>query len=226
MSTLPVHVPPRQRPGGVTTASVIAAVLGGLGLVTALWSIAAAFLGMQAQANMFGQAGAMPAEQQAAYREMMADMQSVVEQWKPFTLTVNSLATIASAGLLLGGIGTLRNKPAGRKLLVWFLLASIVTETGWLAMMIPMQMETNTVTHRSMSKLFGAGASPGEPMPKEAKEVTEMIMKASMVFGIAVIAAWVLAKVVFFGFAARYLCRPHVLAHFAPTQAIDVVPLT
>jgi hypothetical protein len=210
-----------QRPSGVTIVAVIAAVLGGLGLLTALWTILASLLGMQAQANMFGQAGTMPAEQQAAYRDMMTQMQTVVDRWRPITLTVNSLVALVSAGLLVGGIAALRNRPGGRKLLVGALLAGALAEIAWLAMMIPMQLETNAVTERSMAQLLTASAPQGKPMPKEAAEITRTIMKVTAYVGIVIFSVWAVAKSLFFALAARYLGRPHVLEFYQQGSIVE-----
>lgn len=66
MTTIPHWTPVRRRPGGVTAVAVIAATLGGLGLVGAFWMLVMSLVGTQAQANMYSQMGAMPPEQQAA----------------------------------------------------------------------------------------------------------------------------------------------------------------
>ena len=125
----PAAAPQSTVAGRVKLVSVIAIVLGSLGLATTLMGAVGQFVGtrMQSAFTSFQQPG-LPPEMRDAQQAMQAEMQGIQIRFRPASIAVLIGHFAVSAALLWGGIQCLRLKLRGRPLLLVTCLATSVFE--------------------------------------------------------------------------------------------------
>jgi hypothetical protein len=209
---------PRQRPGGLTAICVIAIVLGGLGLCSSLFGLAAlAFqdnlekFAMQQQQMPQGMPNGPFKQQMEAQQKMQKEMQKgmteVGHRYRGFTIGTTLLNVLFASSLLIGGIMVMKLNPAGRKFLVTVFIAVIVFEIVRAAITVVMQLDMAAAM---------ASAIQGGPNNQQAAFLATT-MKLGVYLGMAFGVVWGLAKIIFYGIGASYLNRPNTRQLFERT---------
>ena len=189
---------PQQKPGGLTAIAVICLILGSLGALMALLSIAMLFL--QGSMNQFqaAQPGGPPAE-------FFAEMEALqASQFIP-TLIVNGCNVIIGSLLAIGSIGVLGTKEWGRNLLRNALLAAIffVIVRGIYSMWV----QYNSMS--AISKMLPSG---------EDTATLQAIVQGSIIFGIVIGVIWMAVLIGFYIWSRSYLNKPPIRALFGATN--------
>jgi hypothetical protein len=203
------------RPGGLTFICVLAIILSGAGLLMGCFGLVSqAFAsGMQqAFAGMPGGANLPGADVQ---REMNARVMAVANRYKSVTLPLMVVKIFVEGALLAGAIMSWGLKPRGRSWLLGGLVAAILFEAIHVVPTILIQRETQVVMSEMMPKMMAAQQGPNAPPPGMNNLMSGMFSAIgilSLIFALV----WLAAKVIFYVFGMRYLCKPDVRALFAP----------
>jgi len=209
-SLVDVDGPPRQRPGGLTAVCVIAIVLGAMGLLTSLLALGGRALKEPLE-------NAMRVQPQPGMSEDFAkaqkEMQDVGQKYPGITMGITVLNLVIASSLIAGAIMVLNLNPKARTLLVAVFAAAIVFEIVGGGFMVFIQLDMAP----AMSRMMTANTPKGGPGAEQAAVVTAMVAKVVMFLVIALRVGWILAKIVFYGFGARYLCRPNIRQLFQTT---------
>ncbi|MFZ1934566.1 MAG: hypothetical protein WCB27_22670 [Thermoguttaceae bacterium] len=205
--------PPPQRPGGLTAVCVIAIVLGAMGLCFSVLGVAS--LAFQGQLQKFakqqqqlpaGMANGPLKTQMEAQMKTQGKINEVAQRVSHRHLGASSailvLNLLVSAGLLAGGIATLKLSPKGRQFLIAVFLAAIVFEIVRGVVLVLTQLDMAA----ELSAIPNAGAGPAEMM---------LTMMKVMAIGTMVLwLALALGLVIFYGIGASYLRRPTIVPLF------------
>ena len=189
---------PQQKPGGLTAIAVICLILGSLGALIALFSIAMLFF--QESMNQFqaAQPGGPPPE-------FLAEMEALqASQFIP-TLIVYGCNVIIGSLLAIGSIGVLGTKEWGRNLLRNALLAAIffVIVRGIHGMWV----QYNSMS--AVSKMLPSG---------EDTAMVQAIVQGGIIFGIVIGVIWMVVLIVFYIWSRIYLNKPPIRALFGATN--------
>jgi hypothetical protein len=218
---------PRQRPGGLTAVCVIAIVLGGLGLCSSLFGLAAIafqdkiekFTMQQPQMPTMPQGAPNGAlKQQLEMQQKMQKMQKAMQEktmevghrYRGINIGTTLLNLLFAASLLIGGIMAMKLNPAGRTFLVAVFVAVIVFEVVRVGITVSMQLDIAA----AMSSAFKDVAND------QAITVFATAMKFGTYVGMAFGIGLALAQVVFYVIGASYLGRANIRRLFEPA-AID-----
>jgi hypothetical protein len=210
----PAAAPQSTVAGRVKLVSVIAIVLGSLGLATTLMGAVGQFVGtrMQSAFTSFQQPG-LPPEMRDAQQAMQAEMQGIQIRFRPASIAVLIGHFAVSAALLWGGIQCLRRKLRGRPLLLVTCLATSVFEVIRGIVQVIIQAQTGRVATRYMERVISSTedrAGVGDTLVR----VSEIFMGAALLFT----AALILAQLMFYIYTARLLPQPAVRAYFEEVQ--------
>jgi hypothetical protein len=202
-----------KRPGGLTAICVIAIILGCLSTCGTLYGYAGAAAGpmMQSwQQQLQQQGGGAPGfdEMQQAQTEMM-------EALRPYTwvgLGFSTIGMLVALALLIGAALVLAGKPIGGTIVVPLFGVAIAYEVLQAAAQVWMQIQTQEVVGRYMSRIMSMSQTGTAP-PPELDSMMSGIMGASMIVGICFAVGWALAKITYYGWSIAYLRKPEVRAH-------------
>jgi hypothetical protein len=114
--------------------------------------------------------------------------------------------------MIVGGVMVLRLRPAGRKFLMYTLLAVIVFEVVRTILTIYIQLQIMPVTELYMDRLLREGGGPGGN--QSFAQFMSRIMKGAMIFGVIFALVWPLAKIILYGISSRYLASDAVTQLF------------
>jgi hypothetical protein len=195
--------------GRVKAICIVAIVLGCLGVFSALGGMVGLLFGQQIQGAMStpNQPG-MPPEMVQAQRDMERDLYAIQNRFLPINAVLIALLVLVSAGLLIGGIQSLRRVTPGRKVLVAACSAAIVFELLRGIVQVVIQAQTISMTMQHTERMLDAGGGP-PGMAEMAMTVARVAIIVGIVFGVL----WMLAKLVFYGISVWYLRKPSVVAY-------------
>jgi hypothetical protein len=211
--------PTGRRPGWLTTLCVLCIVLGALGLFNSLFGAFGLVVGRQFQQFVMksqSQTPGVPPEMQEAQEKMQTEMFAIQEKYLWALAGGLVFRFVASALLLIGGIGALGLKPWGRQVLIagCAVAAPFVMLDAILQSLI--SMENMTVMNSFMERII-------QTSPANAPEKMEGFIRGMFGFikiaSIAVVGLIALAKIALYTFGLVYLNKPHIKALFQPVSA-------
>jgi len=206
--------------GRIKTLCVIIIVLAGLGLASALMGAVQLLVGQQMQAAFtMGNQPNVPKRVQDLQRDMQRGIQAVQDQFLAVNAVLLAGYVIVAAGLLLGGIQSLRRKLPGRKILIAACLSALAFELIRGTVQAFIQVQLMSVMTRFFQEMMQVSMN-------EAAEVAEWVAwsaRAAMVVGVLMLIGWILAKVVFYSFAVWYLRKPAVRQYLDTAEVIAVI---
>jgi len=209
--------PTGRRPGLLTTLCVLCIVLGALGLFNSLFGAFGLVVGRQFQQFVMksqSQTPGVPPEMQEAQEKLQTEIYAIQEKYLWALGGGLVFRFVASALLLVGGIGALALKPWGRQVLIagCAVAAPFVMLDAILQSLI--SMENMTVMNSYMERIIQAS-------PANAPEKMEGFIRGFFGFikiaAIAVVGLLALAKIALFIFGLVYLHKPHIKALFVPS---------
>jgi hypothetical protein len=212
--------PRPRRPGGLTAICVIAIVLGSLGVLGALRTLASVAMqpAMEKSLAVQRQQGANEQAFKAA-EQMQQKANELGKRYRGINGGMALVNLIVSACLLVGGIAVLKMSEKGRMLLLAVLAVAIVFDVVHLCVYIVQQLQMATVLAESMPEMMKASAPKGQQGAQQAAEMGATVAKGVMYLVIAVQVAFGLAKLIFYGVGARYLCKPRIRTLCGPSEA-------
>ena len=201
-------LPQARRPAGLTAICVIAIVLGGLRLLTALFSLGARVMQdpIEKAAIKMQQQPGMPKGSVKAQEEGQKELHAVDRKYLAFTITITVLGLVFGASLLTGGIMTMKMNPTARTFLVTVFAVAIVFEIAAAIVAVFMQLDMAPV----MSRMMMANTAKGGPGAEQGAAIVATMAKIMAIVGIVLNVCWALAKIVFYAIGARYLGRPNI----------------
>ena len=217
---------PRRRPGSVTAICIIAIILGAMGGLTALSSIANGLMGgkMQTMFTPPAQPGA-PKAMQEAQAKMQSDLAAVTGRYALVNIAIGVAHLGLIVALIWASVRTLALSDRGRKALQLTMLAAIIFEIGRAIPTTAVQLETLPVIESSMDKMMRAAVPPGKQLSQQEEATLKMmpqIMKGAVWVGISVVMVWVLIKIIFYGVSTRLLGRPSVRAVYEASDPVVI----
>jgi len=214
------ETPRPRRPGGLTAVCVIAIVLGSLGVLGALRTLASVAVQPAMQESL-----AIPQQQgvnEQAFKAAEKMQQKANELGNRYRAMNGGMALanlIVSGCLLAGGIAVLKLSEKGRVLLLAVLAVALVFDLIYLGVYIVQQSQAATVLAESMPELMRTSAPANQPGARQAAEMGATIAKGVVYLMIAIQVVFGLAKLVYYGLGARYLCMPPIRALCRPREA-------
>jgi hypothetical protein len=207
--------PTGRRPGWLTTLCVLCIVLGALGLFNSLFGAFGLVVGRQFQQMVMksqSQAPGIPPEMQEAQEKMQTEIYAIQEKYLWMLAGGLVFRFVASALLLIGGIGALGLKPWGRQVLIagCAVAAPFVLLDAILQSLI--SMENMTVMNGYMERMIQA--SPGTGAPEKIEGFIRGVFGFIKFASIAVLSLLALAKIALYIFGLIYLQKPHIKALF------------
>jgi hypothetical protein len=208
---LAAEVAPAQsspaRFGRVKAICIVAIVLGGAGVATALMGAVGLVVGRQMQAafSNVNQPG-MSQELQDIQRKTQLEIQAVQERFLAVNAVLLGAHAIVAGMLLAGGVQGLRRVRPGRQILVKACLAAIVFELVRAVVQTLIQIQVLSVTMQFFEQMMGASM-------EQAAELAEWLVwfsRAAMMAGLLLAIGWILVKLVFYSTAVWYLRKPAV----------------
>ncbi len=212
--------PTDRRPGWLTTLCVFCIVLGVLGLFNSLFGAFGLLVGRQFQQmvmNSQAQAPGISPEMQEAQEKMQKEIYAVQEKYLWAIGGGLVFRFVASALLLIGGIGTLALKPWGRQVLIagCAVAAPFVLVDAILQSLIT--MENMTVMNSYMEHMINA--APGNNAPEKIEGFIRGMFGFLKVASIVVLSLLSLGKIALYIFGLIYLQKPHIKAFFDPAKS-------
>jgi hypothetical protein len=208
------------RVGRIKTLCIIIIVLAGLGLASALMGAVGLLAGQQMQAAFtMGNQPGVPPRVQDLQRDMQRGIQAVQDQFLAVNAVLLAGHVIVAAGLLLGGIQSLRRKFPGRKILIAACLSAIAFELIRGTVQAFIQVRLMSVMTRFFQEMMQVSMNEAA----EAAEWVAWSARAAMVVGVLMLIGWILAKVVFYSFAVWYLRKSAVRQYLDTVEVIAVI---
>ena len=146
-------------------------------------------------------------------------MQAVQDRFLAVNAVLLAGHVIVAAGLLVGGIQSLRRKIPGRKILIAACLSAIAFELIRGTVQAFIQVQVMSVMSRFFQEMM-------EVSMNEAAEAAEWVAwgaRAAMVVGVLMLIGWILAKVVFYSVTVWYLRKPAVRQYLDAAEVTAVV---
>jgi hypothetical protein len=212
------------RPGGLTAICVIAICLGGLGLGSSLWAMAALTFQKQLQQTFAPPQpsgtgnpalNAQLAAQLAAQRDMNHKMQAIGDRYRTANLALALLNLFVAGGLLAGGIMALMLSPLGRTLLVTVFALAIALVIVRGTFYVFQQLEMWPVMSEFADRITPT-APKGPPGAGPPGGMMKTIMTGTFAVVLALCLALDFAKLVFYAYGVHYLRRPAIRRLFEP----------
>lgn len=193
--------------GRVKAVCIVAIVLGGAGVATALMGAVGLIVGKHLQAAFSGpNPPGMSRELQEVQRQAQQQIQAVQDRfWIPNFILTGAHMIVATL-LLTGGIQGLRRVRPGRQILVAACLAAIAFELIRGSVQAVMQIQVLSVTMGFFEQMMEASM-------EQAAELAEWLAwfsRIAMVAGLLLASGWILIKLVFYSVAVWYLRKPAV----------------
>ena len=193
--------------GRVKAICIVAIVLGGAGVATALMGAVGLVIGKQLQAAFSGpNPPGMSQELQDVQRQAQQQIQAVQDRFWVVNLLVTGAHLVVASLLLTGGIQALRRVRPGRKILLTACLAAIAFELVRGSVQAVMQIQVLSVTMNFFEQMMDASMEQAA----ELAEWLAWISRLAMVAGLLLAVGWILVKLVFYSVAAWYLRKPAV----------------
>lgn len=206
-------------PGRIKALCIVLIILGGLGLANALISAVGLLVGQQIQgAFAMGNQPGVPQRVQDLQRDLQRGIQDVQDRFLVANSVVVSLHVLVAGALLTGAIQSLRRRTPGRRILIAACLSASVFELIRGTVQAFIQIQVMSITTHFFQEMM-------EISMNEAAEMAEWVAwgaRVGIVFGVLLAAGWILAKVVFYGFAVWYLRKPAV-CEYLDTDAVTAV---
>ncbi len=206
--------------GRIKALCIVVIVLAGLGLASALMGAVGLVVGQQMQgAFTMGNQPGVPQRVQDLQRDMQRGVQDVQNRFLAVNAVLLAGHAIVAAGLLAGGIQSLRRKLPGRKILIAACLAAIAFELVRGTVQAFIQVQLMSVTTRFFQEMM-------EVSMNEAAEAAEWVAwgaRAAMVVGVLMMIGWILAKVVFYAFTVWYLRKSSVRQYLDNAEVTAVI---
>jgi hypothetical protein len=181
---------------------ILSIILGCLGFLAAFSGLVG--IAFQYRPNAYGPMS--PGHELQDMKRMREELRAVNDRWRPYQILLIAIAIPVSAGLIFGGVKTMRREPAGVKLLLNALMAAAPYElaNGIIGIMISRQVLA--ITTRSMQLVLDTGRPHGSPFLSGFPAIFAAISGA----GVAFAACWMIAKFIFCIISFRYLRKPSV----------------
>jgi hypothetical protein len=177
-------------------------------------------IGQQMRAAfMMGNQPGVSKRVQDLQRDMQRGIQAVQDQFLAVNAVLLAGHVIVAAGLLLGGIQSLRRKLPGRKILIAACLSAIAFELIRGTVQAFIQVQLMSVMTRFFQEMMQVSMNEAA----EAAEWVAWSARAAMVVGVLMLIGWILAKVVFYSFAVWYLRKPAVRQYLDTAEVTAVV---
>ena len=201
-----------RRTGGLTAVCVIALVVGILSVLSGLFQFTNLLFADKLQAAV---AGIQPgAEAQQLQQEMSQQTAAISRKYAVYHWLSASTQSVLAWIMIVGAVMTLRLKPAGRKLLLAALIASLLFEPAKAVLTAAVTRETAPIILASMQQAAKASAPPGAKPPEGIDPmisgISQLVVVMQWVMLIGMTALWC----VFYLIGAWYLTRPAVKALF------------
>jgi hypothetical protein len=190
---------------------VIAIILGGLGLLGSLVTMASLAARSRLQQ-------AMTMSPQGPGRDRFAEVQRALQQriqavtdryrWPNagFALLNAGLA----ASMLAGGIMALNRTPRARTLLITVFAVALLFEISRAIVQVFMQWEMAAVMSDLLPRMMGASSPANGPNAQQAAAMGAAIAKVGIIAGLAVNLIFSVAKLIYYAVGCSYLRRPDV----------------
>jgi hypothetical protein len=193
------------------TFSIIAIILGGLGLLTCLSSVAYLLMGNQLQVmyGAFSQPG-MPPEMAELQQQMQTAMFAVQEEFFAASLAVAVVHFFVALGLFTGGIACLRRVPVGRTILMLSAVVAILFEIGRAVVQSLVQLQVADVMRQYMVRMMETSAGPAGAPPPQVGQFISVLTSAGMMVGLVIGMGFVLIKILFYVATVWHLRNPAV----------------
>ncbi len=193
--------------GRVKAICIVAIVLGGAGVATALMGAVGLVIGKQLQAAFSGpNPPGMSQELQDVQRQAQQQIQAVQDRFWAVNLILTGAHLVVASLLLTGGIQALRRVRPGRKILLTACLAAIAFELVRGSVQAVMQIQVLSVTMNFFEQMMEASMEQAA----ELAEWLAWISRLAMVAGLLMAVGWILVKLVFYSVAVWYLRKPAV----------------
>ncbi len=186
-------IPHGRRPGGLTAVSVIAIILGGLGLLGSLMTFASLAVGSRLQQALeMSPQGHGRDRSIEVQRTMQKRIQAVSDRYC-WPNAAFALANVClSGGMLAGGIMALNRTARARTLLMAVFSVAILFEISRSIVLAFMQWEMATVMSDLLPRMMERSAPSNGPNAQLPAAMGAAIAKASMVIGLVL--PWVSAS--------------------------------
>jgi len=205
-----------DRPGGLSAICVMTIVLAALGLLGGCIGLAS----QVSQARVKEAVAAMHAAGNRPVDKVQQEFNdrifAITDRYKWATLPLMIAKIAVEIGLLAGAIGSLRLDRRGRAWLQYALVAAIVVESLHAVPVMLIQSETRTATTEMMGKMMATGGGGNAP-PAGLQDVAATFGSIVGILSIAYAVGWLLAKIIFYVIAIRYLRKPAIVRLFAAT---------
>jgi hypothetical protein len=190
---------------------VIAIILGGMGLLGSLVTMASLAAGSRLQQAMTmppqGPGGNKLAELQ---RAMQQKIQAVTDRYRWPNAGFALINVGLAAGMLAGGIMALNRNPRAGKLLITVFAVAILFEISRAILQVFMQWEMAAVMSDWLPRMMGASAPANGPGAQQAAAMGAVLAKVGIIAGLAINLIFSVAKLVYYAVGCSYLRRPAV----------------
>lgn len=203
----------RRLIGRLKTISIIAIVLGGLGLMTCFTSVVSVLLSEQMQKLAFPvNMGELDPEAVELQKEMQEAIYGAQRQHRTKLLATSGAHFVVTMLLLVGGIQCLRKKSSGRSCLLVAAALAIVFELGRGAVQAMIQLQQASIVSSMMTRVFEAS---GDEVPPQFGQTMATFTTVGIVIGLAIGGILILAKVIFYVYTVVFLKKPAVRELFS-----------
>ncbi len=187
----------KPRPTSVTVIAIFHFILGGLGLLLGLFTLAGAVMAYSTTANASpsgGPSGLFTAQAHYAY------MNAHNPYWKEVALAMGVIGLALSGLMIAAGVACLQMKPAGRTMSLIYAVASLIFQVATFIYSIFVTIPATAAFYDSL-----AGTGPGTGMPNFA---------ASMKSGLYVGMSASLVGLIFPVLVLIFMLQPRIAAAF------------
>lgn len=194
------------KPGAVTAVSVLAIVLGVLGLLTVCGGGVGLIANTALQGMMTVPPNATP--MQKAQIELNQEIMGLTQRYLPLTLVFLGAQLVLAPMLIYGGVKTLRMDHAGRRFLIYTFLALIAFEVIRTAFQFYLQLQMLPLYDEMAMRVAREGGGTGED------EMILRFTKGATMFGLVAALVWPAVKIVLYALSSRYLALPKTIEAF------------
>ncbi len=191
-----VDAPPKNSLALISTVSILAGLLGIIGLC---------FAGGMVFSNYNAAALTAPAADASAVErfeyELQSEWQSITQRYMPGLVTFTFWQLIAMVLLLVGGIRLMRRTESSRQFMLYVLLMVLLYELLRAGMYLAMMLEMMPLVDTSMNRVL---KNAGKQTPQMVA-VLKRIAQGITVVLILMVLVWPAIKLIFYGWAARYV---------------------
>ncbi len=199
------------RPSTLTSLCIIGLALAVFALLAAATSVSGAF-GSSNPFQSLSELG-QPAEVVEMQRAMQAEINAAMAPWATWYAVLSGLNLLLAAGLIAGGVLTLRLRRPGVEV-YWLTFAlGLVTDGLAIVPTVAVQRATFAAIDGQLGRLLAQAQSP--PGMPGFGETMQGIMRASMIAGAAFAVLMILGKLGFYVWGSWYLKQPRIRSLFS-----------